>query len=137
MNTDELLDRVRDPKVCTDLLHRDLAAALESALGRSIPDPNGGCSCTWHSQDAGGGHTEHLLEYDPACPEHSKHVYNPRTGIWELAAREPSDAQVEVAWRTWLGLKPDEAAMGNWIHEARLNARRALRAAFKAGGEGR
>lgn len=23
------------------------------------------------------------MEYEPACPEHSEHVYNPRTGIWE------------------------------------------------------
>lgn len=42
---------------------------------------------------------------------------------------EPSDAQVEVAWRVWLGLDPDEAVMGNWIHEARMKARAALRAA--------
>lgn len=43
---------------------------------------------------------------------------------------EPSDAQVEVAWRVWLGLEPDEAVMGHWIHEARLKARAALRAAW-------
>lgn len=53
--------------------------------GRLLPDPEGGCCCTWHAQDAGGGHTEYLMEYEPACPEHSEHVYNPRTGIWERA----------------------------------------------------
>lgn len=45
------------------------------------------------------------------------------------ASREPSEAQVEIAWRTWLGLEADEAVMGHWIHEARVQARAALRAA--------
>lgn len=52
---------------------------------RTLPDPEGPCTCIPHWQDAGGGHTEFLLEYEPACPLHSHHVYNPRTGVWQLA----------------------------------------------------
>ncbi|NKT91772.1 hypothetical protein GS854_01645 [Rhodococcus hoagii] len=48
----------------------------------ALPDPKGGCVCTGHTQDAGGGYTEHLLEYEPACPEHSQHLYDPRIGEW-------------------------------------------------------
>jgi hypothetical protein len=44
-----------------------------------------GCTCIPHDQYAGGGHTERLVEYDPACPVHSEHVYNPRTGVWQFA----------------------------------------------------
>lgn len=52
--------------------------------GHVIPHPDSGeCLCTAHEQDAGGGHREQLLEYDPACPQHSEHVYNPRKGEWE------------------------------------------------------
>lgn len=48
----------------------------------SLPDPAGGCVCTWHSEDRGAGYSETVLEYDPACPEHSVHVYDPRSGMW-------------------------------------------------------
>lgn len=41
---------------------------------RVLADPKGGCCCTPYSQDGGGGYTEH-----------STHVYNPRTGVWDLA----------------------------------------------------
>ncbi|WP_432679368.1 hypothetical protein ACRAJ3_11500 [Rhodococcus pyridinivorans] len=47
-----------------------------------LPDPNGGCACTWHTQDAGCGYTEVIPEYEPACPEHSHHLYDPRAGMW-------------------------------------------------------
>ena len=66
---------------------------------RLLPDPEGGCCCTWHSQYAGGGHTEYLMEYEPACPEHSEHVYNPRTGIWE----HPTEPE----WETEYGVRGD------------------------------
>lgn len=49
----------------------------------SLPDPKGGCACRAYSEDHGAGYVELIVEYDPACPEHSEHVYNPRTGIWE------------------------------------------------------
>lgn len=60
-------------------------AEAKLAAGMVLPDPTGGCVCTPHWQDAGGGHTEFVPEYEPACPEHSEHLYNPRTGIWEIA----------------------------------------------------
>ena len=44
--------------------------------------PVEGCACTSHVQDAGGGYFEHLLEYEPACPEHSEHLWDPRQGMW-------------------------------------------------------
>lgn len=53
----------------------------ESAA-QSLPDPKGGCACTMHAQNAGGCYTEYVLEYEPACPEHSHHVYDPRVGAW-------------------------------------------------------
>lgn len=42
------------------------------------------CTCTPHWQDAGGGHTEYVPEYDPFCPEHSVHVWDPRHGEFAL-----------------------------------------------------
>lgn len=41
-----------------------------------------GCQCIPHWQDAGGGYTEYVPEYEPSCPEHSEHLWNPRTGQW-------------------------------------------------------
>jgi hypothetical protein len=59
--------------------------------------PTTGCACTARTQNAGGGYYEHLLEYEPACPEHSEHIWNPRTGMWELLAEH--DRQVKAnAW---------------------------------------
>lgn len=54
----------------------------------TLPDPKGGCCCASYSEDRGGGYFELMLEYEPACPEHSVHLYNPRTGVWELSAWE-------------------------------------------------
>lgn len=45
---------------------------------------------------------------------------------------EPSDAQVEAAWRAWHNLSPDDAFVGKEVGRARDNARRALRAAAGA-----
>lgn len=64
-----------------ELAADELRAAITPHL---LPKVDGGCCCTPFSQSAGGVYTEYLLEYDPACPEHSEHVYNPRTGVWEL-----------------------------------------------------
>jgi hypothetical protein len=63
-----------------ELREHGLLRYEESA--NTLPDVDGGCACTPHSQDAGGGYTEHLLEYEPACPEHSVHLYDPRAGKW-------------------------------------------------------
>lgn len=49
------------------------------------------CLCEEHSQDAGAGYVEHLLEYDPACPEHSDHLYDPRSGTW-IPRNSPQEA---------------------------------------------
>lgn len=48
----------------------------------ALPDPKAGCVCTMHGQNAGGGYMEYVLEYEPACPEHSVHLYDPRLGVW-------------------------------------------------------
>lgn len=57
----------------------------------SLPDPKGGCACRGYSEDHGAGYVEQMVEYEPACPEHSEHVYNPRTGVWDLS--DPSRVQ--------------------------------------------
>lgn len=49
---------------------------------RVLPDPNAGCVCSWESEDRGGGCSELVAEYEPACPVHSEHLYDPRTGVW-------------------------------------------------------
>ena len=41
------------------------------------------CTCDWTSEDRGGGYFELVADYDPACPQHSVHVWNPRTQVWE------------------------------------------------------
>lgn len=64
-----------------------LLAELEALERRVLPDPKAGCCCIPHTQDAGGGYTEHLLEMHPACPEHSDALYDPRAGVWIL--RDP------------------------------------------------
>lgn len=63
-----------------------IARALAEAglLHDPLPTPADGCQCTGHSQDY-GGYVEFLTEYEPSCPEHSEHVWNPRTGMWEHA----------------------------------------------------
>ena len=37
-------------------------------------------------------YTEYLLEYEPACPEHSEHLWDPTQGAWVL--RSERDAAV-------------------------------------------
>lgn len=49
---------------------------------RRLPVPSDGCVCGWHTQDAGGGYSETVPEYEPACPVHSEHVWDPRQGMW-------------------------------------------------------
>jgi hypothetical protein len=76
------------------LAHLRGSESLAGQEVRKLPTPADGCTCTPHSQDAGGGYTEHLLEYDPACPEHSEHVYDPHAGAWVKA---PGRTLVEAA----------------------------------------
>lgn len=68
-----------DPQTVLALLDE-----IERLRGRAFPDPKDGCACTPHWQDAGGGYTEFVPEYEPACPEHSYHLYDPRTDEWVL-----------------------------------------------------
>ncbi|KTS90696.1 hypothetical protein NS183_07915 [Microbacterium testaceum] len=79
-------------------LVNDLLEALSSPpadAARVLADPKGGCSCEPFDQDAGGGYVERLAEYEPDCPEHSHHLYDPREGAWIIDPRgkvERSDA---------------------------------------------
>lgn len=66
----------------------DAGFIQDVAPAAPLPVPGDGCSCTGHRQDY-GGYVEYLLQYEPACPEHSEHVWNPRTGIWEHASAHP------------------------------------------------
>jgi hypothetical protein len=52
---------------------------------RNLPDPKGGCAC-WVNPEPwtyyGIAEPGDSLEYDPACPVHSVHLYDPRAGMW-------------------------------------------------------
>lgn len=72
-------------------------SALTAAEARELPDPTAGCSCTWHvERDPYEPHipARYEQEYDPACPEHSKHLYEPRQGEWVLRSSVDSEAKV-------------------------------------------
>lgn len=60
----------------------DRLAPDDGPVRVTLPDPTKGCCCVDRSQDHGEGRIEYLAEYNPACPEHSDHVYDPRTGTW-------------------------------------------------------
>ena len=89
-----LLDRLRAARALADA--GLLVTPEHDAAVAALPLPDGGCVCTPHEQDAGGGHTEYLLEYEPACPEHSEHLWDPKRGMWVLR----SEHDAEVAART-------------------------------------
>lgn len=65
-----------------------------------VTDEAAGCTCTPYWQDAGGGYTEYVPEYEPSCPEHSQHVWNPRTGEWVFAG--VTDEMVEAGAQAML-----------------------------------
>jgi hypothetical protein len=50
---------------------------------------------------------------------------------------EPTDAEVEAAWRTYEKIPPETFVMGPWIGKARDRMRAALTAAYETKGEGR
>jgi hypothetical protein len=83
-----------------------------------LPKDLTACACHTHAQDAGAGFTEYTVEYEPACPIHSTHVYNPRTGQWRslpdqvALAKAIGDGQREVPGSgTFLKeIKPEYAA---------------------------
>lgn len=74
-----------------------LASPEHDAAVAALPLPGDGCSCTPHEQSAGGVYTEYLLEYEPACPEHSEHLWDPTQGVWVLR----SERDAAVAARAW------------------------------------
>ena len=43
------------------------------------------CQCEPHTEDRGGGYVEYMLEYEPSCPVHTQHVYDPRSDTWVFA----------------------------------------------------
>lgn len=42
------------------------------------------CICPWYSEDMGGGVVAYVPEYDPACPTHSVHRWDPATSTYVL-----------------------------------------------------
>jgi hypothetical protein len=71
-------------------------------------------------------HGEWMAEYEPSCPLHSHHLYDPRSGVWILTDREHQlkivEGEIEVcdtctnmygyniAWdQTWHALHKDKA----------------------------
>lgn len=87
---------------------RVLTAAwpLIAAHVQRLPRPEDGCVCSWESEDRGGGDSELVAEYEPACPVHSEHLYDPRTGVWVLRAKHDREVQAraleEAAERAWM-----------------------------------
>lgn len=59
-------------------------AQHDAEVARPLPDPTGPCACSFDSEDRGGGHFELVQEYEPACPVHSEHLYDPVLGMWVL-----------------------------------------------------
>lgn len=76
---------------------RVLTAAwpLIAAHVQRLPRPEDGCVCSWESEDRGGGYSELVAEYEPACPVHSEHLWDPRQGMW--IDRAQHDAEVRAA----------------------------------------
>lgn len=80
------------------------------------------CTCIPHTEP----HGEFMLEYEPSCQIHSRHLYDPRSGVWILTDREHQPKIVEgeievcdtctnmygynIAWdQTWHALHKDKA----------------------------
>ena len=95
-----------------------LRALAEAATPGPWSLPSGPeCVCTWHPGTP--GIEPDTLEYEPACPVHSEHVYNPRTQTWEFA-----EADDNLRWErdhsATLRAERDEARllMGDWAARA-------------------
>lgn len=94
-----------------------LRTKLEEARKAALPTDLTKCACHPHTQDAGAGFTEYLLEYEPACPLHSKHVYDPRQGMWIESASRTMPTRKQV--RTVLAYQYDNYIDGCFIGRAR------------------
>lgn len=73
----------------SDIDRAALLAPVERAqpVRPTLPDPKGGCTCwlppeEWDTSYYGIAEPGSQMEYDPACPEHSDHLYDPRSGEW-------------------------------------------------------
>ena len=66
---------------------------------RTLPDPKGPCSCYPHWEFTDWGQPDQYLpEYDPACPEHSVHLYDPKSGTWILRGEETVERRIHYAY---------------------------------------
>jgi len=88
----------------------DLLAEVDRLTAGALPDPAGGCVCEHYTENRGGVYSETMMEYEPACPEHSQHVYNPRTGVWELGATARAEAAERAVQRV-------RALAYDWRHQ--------------------
>lgn len=63
----------------------DSRDALLAALPEDprLPRIENGCACHFHPTPYGEPDD---VEYEPACPKHSEHVYDPRIGMWVYRA---------------------------------------------------
>ena len=86
----DLAGTARELLTEVDRLRAELA---KRQTHETLPDPKGGCSCwlpseQWDTSYYGIPEPGSQAEYDPACPEHSHHVYDPRQGEWVDAKRQ-------------------------------------------------
>lgn len=58
----------------------DLAEEVARLRERQLPKVEDGCACHYHPGPVLGMPDD--IEYEPACPEHSEHLYDPRSGSW-------------------------------------------------------
>lgn len=68
-----------------------LLAEVKTLRTKVLPRVKDGCACIYHL--APGPALPAEVEYEPACPEHSEHLYDPRSGSWIF--RDPAK---NAAW---------------------------------------
>lgn len=75
----------------------EIRAFVAGAQWAALPDPEEGCACDLTPEDRGGGHTELVGEMNPACPEHSDLVYDPKVGMWGLRSEIQHEPKKSLA----------------------------------------
>jgi hypothetical protein len=79
----EELDRYMLDKYGTCLATEDRNHLVAAALQMILPTRDKvECACSQESEDHGGGMIEYYLAYNPACPKHSYHLWDPSQGMW-------------------------------------------------------
>lgn len=53
---------------------------VQALYAAALPAPEDGCACTYHPGNYPIEPPD--VEYEPACPVHSEHLYDPRAGMW-------------------------------------------------------